>query len=89
MTDITSTTFGLLLEFLYTGKLALNADRVWNVLTVATQLQLGDAAQLCRKYIDTYMDIDAKTAEYREVRQQCAWLLVATTLGCVWHDGDR
>ncbi len=49
----------MLLEFIYTGKLTLDSNCVWKVLTAASQLQLSTAAELCRKYIDTHLSIDA------------------------------
>ena len=56
--DISHNILALLLDFVYTGKLLLNSESVWQTLSVAKELELRDAPQLCRKYIDTCLSID-------------------------------
>ena len=65
--DIDHNILVLLLDFVYTGKLLLSSQSVWNVLTAASQLELTDAPQLCRKFIDTHLNIDNTSDSLLEV----------------------
>ena len=85
--DIDHNILVLLLDFVYTGKLLLSSQSVWNVLTAASQLELTDAPQLCRKFIDTHLNIDntsdtllevsrffSKFIMWKELRKFQAWI---------------
>ena len=73
--DIDNDVLLLLLNFVYTGKLSLRSELVWNVLTAASQLELRDAPELCRKFIDTYLSLNSASDHIHEVRNNIDWTL--------------
>jgi hypothetical protein len=49
---VTSHDFKVLLEFIYSGRLTVNIQNVWNISNAATILELPDAVKLCHDFVD-------------------------------------
>ncbi|NXK87970.1 ZBT8B protein, partial [Formicarius rufipectus] len=57
---VTSDAFAIILDFLYSGKLALCGDNVIEVMSAASYLQMTDVVTFCKAYIRSSLDICRK-----------------------------
>ncbi|XP_077599839.1 zinc finger and BTB domain-containing protein 8B [Stigmatopora nigra] len=60
---VTADAFSIILDFLYSGRLALSSISVIEVMSAASYLQMTDLVNLCKKYISSSLDICNKGKE--------------------------
>ncbi|XP_061122749.1 zinc finger and BTB domain-containing protein 8B isoform X1 [Syngnathus typhle] len=60
---VTADAFSIILDFLYSGRLALSSNSVIEVMSAASYLQMTDLVNLCKKYISSSLDICNKDKE--------------------------
>ncbi|KAJ8402886.1 hypothetical protein AAFF_G00362000 [Aldrovandia affinis] len=56
-------TFAVILDFVYSGRLALTSDSVIEVMSAASYLQMNDVISFCKGFIKSSLDISAKEDE--------------------------
>ncbi|CAL8297678.1 unnamed protein product [Lota lota] len=54
---VTADAFSIILDFLYSGRLALNRGNVIEVMSAASYLQMTDLVNFCKEYIRSSLDI--------------------------------
>ncbi|KAM9838737.1 zinc finger and BTB domain-containing protein 8B [Aulostomus maculatus] len=60
---VTAQAFSLILDFLYSGRLALNRSNVIEVMSAASYLQMTDLVNFCKGYIRSSLEICNKDKE--------------------------
>ncbi|XP_056439058.1 zinc finger and BTB domain-containing protein 8B [Gadus chalcogrammus] len=60
---VTADAFSIILDFLYSGRLALNRGNVIEVMSAASYLQMTDLVNFCKEYIRSSLDICNKEKE--------------------------
>lgn len=60
---VTADAFSLILDFLYSGRLALNRSNVIEVMSAASYLQMTDLVNFCKGYIRSSLEICNKEKE--------------------------
>ncbi|XP_019731179.1 zinc finger and BTB domain-containing protein 8B isoform X1 [Hippocampus comes] len=60
---VTADAFSIILDFLYSGRLALSSSSVIEVMSAASYLQMTDLVNLCKKYISSSLEICNKDKE--------------------------
>lgn len=68
---VTADAFSIILDFLYSGRLALNRSNVIEVMSAASYLQMTDLVNFCKLYIRSSLEICSKEKEtYTEKENQ-------------------
>uniref|UniRef100_A0A147ASP7 Zinc finger and BTB domain containing 8B n=1 Tax=Fundulus heteroclitus TaxID=8078 RepID=A0A147ASP7_FUNHE len=60
---VTADAFSVILDFLYSGRLALNSNNVIEVMSAASYLQMTDLVNFCKEYIHSSLEICNKEKE--------------------------
>lgn len=60
---VTADAFSVILDFLYSGRLALNRSNVIEVMSAASYLQMTDLVNFCKEYIRSSLEICNKEKE--------------------------
>ncbi|XP_047461873.1 zinc finger and BTB domain-containing protein 8B [Mugil cephalus] len=60
---VTADAFSVILDFLYSGRLALNRSNVIEVMSAASYLQMTDLVSFCKGYISSSLEICSKDKE--------------------------
>ncbi|XP_061597915.1 zinc finger and BTB domain-containing protein 8B [Cololabis saira] len=60
---VTADAFSIILDFLYSGRLALNRSNVIEVMSAASYLQMTDLVNFCKEYIRSSLEICSKEKE--------------------------
>ncbi|XP_029976450.1 zinc finger and BTB domain-containing protein 8B [Salarias fasciatus] len=60
---VTADAFSIILDFLYSGRLALNRSNVIEVMSAASYLQMTDLVNFCKSYIRSSLEICSKEKE--------------------------
>uniref|UniRef100_A0A3P8TUR9 Zinc finger and BTB domain containing 8B n=1 Tax=Amphiprion percula TaxID=161767 RepID=A0A3P8TUR9_AMPPE len=60
---VTADAFSIILDFLYSGRLALNRSNVIEVMSAASYLQMTDLVNFCKGYIRSSLEICCKEKE--------------------------
>ncbi|XP_026012318.1 zinc finger and BTB domain-containing protein 8B [Astatotilapia calliptera] len=60
---VTADAFSVILDFLYSGRLALNRSNVIEVMSAASYLQMTDLVNFCKEYIRSSLEICSKEKE--------------------------
>ncbi|KAM9383893.1 zinc finger and BTB domain-containing protein 8B [Pholidichthys leucotaenia] len=60
---VTADAFSIILDFLYSGRLALNRNNVIEVMSAASYLQMTDLVNFCKGYIRSSLEICSKEKE--------------------------
>lgn len=60
---VTADAFSIILDFLYSGRLALNRSNVIEVMSAASYLQMTDLVNFCKEYIRSSLEICNKEKE--------------------------
>ncbi|XP_008330281.1 zinc finger and BTB domain-containing protein 8B [Cynoglossus semilaevis] len=60
---VTADAFSIILDFLYSGRLALNRSNVIEVMSAASYLQMTDLVNFCKEYIRSSLEICNKDKE--------------------------
>lgn len=60
---VTADAFSIILDFLYSGRLALNSSNVIEVMSAASYLQMTDQVNFCKDYIRSSLEICNKEKE--------------------------
>ncbi|XP_017275621.1 zinc finger and BTB domain-containing protein 8B [Kryptolebias marmoratus] len=60
---VTADAFSIILDFLYSGRLALNSSNVIEVMSAASYLQMTDLVNFCKDYIRSSLEICNKEKE--------------------------
>ncbi|XP_074542880.1 zinc finger and BTB domain-containing protein 8B [Halichoeres trimaculatus] len=60
---VTANAFSIILDFLYSGRLALNRSNVIEVMSAASYLQMTDLVNFCKGYISSSLEICNKEKE--------------------------
>lgn len=60
---MTADAFSIILDFLYSGRLALNRSNVIEVMSAASYLQMTDLVNFCKEYIHSSLEICNKEKE--------------------------
>lgn len=63
MDIVTADAFSVILDFLYSGRLALNRSNVIEVMSAASYLQMTDLVNFCKGYIRSSLEICSKEKE--------------------------
>lgn len=63
MDIVTADAFSIILDFLYSGRLALNRSNVIEVMSAASYLQMTDLVNFCKSYIRSSLEICNKEKE--------------------------
>lgn len=66
---VTAEAFSVILDFLYSGRLALNRTNVIEVMSAASYLQMTDLANFCKEYIHSSLEICNKEKEKNKERE--------------------
>ncbi|XP_069032003.1 zinc finger and BTB domain-containing protein 8B isoform X1 [Embiotoca jacksoni] len=69
---VTADAFSLILDFLYSGRLALNRSNVIEVMSAASYLQMTDLVNFCKGYIRSSLEICSKEKESNTVKENQA-----------------
>lgn len=65
---VTAEAFSTILDFLYSGRLALNSDNVIEVMSAASYLQMTDVVSFCKGYIRSSLEICNREKEKEKER---------------------
>ncbi|KAK0139360.1 Zinc finger and BTB domain-containing protein 8B [Merluccius polli] len=65
---VTADAFSIILDFLYSGRLALNRGNVIEVMSAASYLQMTDLVAFCKEYIRSSLDICNKEKDLDKER---------------------
>lgn len=60
---VTADAFSVILDFMYSGRLALNRNNVIEVMSAASYLQMTDLVNVCKEYISSSLEICTKDKE--------------------------
>uniref|UniRef100_A0A3B5KVG5 Zinc finger and BTB domain containing 8B n=1 Tax=Xiphophorus couchianus TaxID=32473 RepID=A0A3B5KVG5_9TELE len=60
---VTADAFSVILDFLYSGRLALNSNNVIEVMSAASYLQMTELVNFCKEYIHSSLEICNKDKE--------------------------
>lgn len=60
---MTADAFSVILDFMYSGRLALNRSNVIEVMSAASYLQMTDLVNVCKEYISSSLEICSKDKE--------------------------
>lgn len=63
MDIVTADAFSVILDFMYSGRLALNRSNVIEVMSAASYLQMTDLVNVCKEYISSSLEICSKDKE--------------------------
>ncbi|XP_062863821.1 zinc finger and BTB domain-containing protein 8A [Trichomycterus rosablanca] len=63
-------TFSTILDFMYSGQLALSSTTVIEVMSAASYLQMDDVIAYCKAFIQSSLDISAKEASENAISTQ-------------------
>ncbi len=66
---MTADAFSIILDFLYSGRLALNRSNVIEVMSAASYLQMTDLVNFCKGYISSSLEICNKEKERNTEKQ--------------------
>ncbi|XP_030003518.1 zinc finger and BTB domain-containing protein 8B [Sphaeramia orbicularis] len=69
---VTADAFSIILDFLYSGRLALNRSNVIEVMSAASYLQMTDLVNFCKGYIRSSLEICNKESERNMERENQA-----------------
>ncbi|XP_070778231.1 LOW QUALITY PROTEIN: zinc finger and BTB domain-containing protein 8B-like [Enoplosus armatus] len=67
---VTADAFSIILDFLYSGRLALNRSNVIEVMSAASYLQMTDLVNFCKGYIHSSLEICKKEERDTEKKDQ-------------------
>ncbi|RVE66400.1 hypothetical protein OJAV_G00106860 [Oryzias javanicus] len=67
---VTADAFSIILDFLYSGRLALNRSNVIEVMSAASYLQMTDLVNLCKDYIHSSLEICSKEKEMSTAKEK-------------------
>ncbi|XP_028255156.1 zinc finger and BTB domain-containing protein 8B isoform X2 [Parambassis ranga] len=66
---VTADAFSIILDFLYSGRLALHRNNVIEVMSAASYLQMTDLVNFCKRYIRSSLEICSKDKEENTEKQ--------------------
>lgn len=69
---VTADAFSIILDYLYSGRLALNRTNVIEVMSAASYLQMTDLVNFCKEYIRSSLEICNKEKERKRVKDNQA-----------------